>query len=84
MGTSGGSSSHIKLPANSLEYPICPTTRDGCDWSCYDCTASDDLLHCPNAGDFGVTFDDGPSINSVLVLDQLDAFQVKVGLMLLD
>ncbi|CAG8587531.1 14684_t:CDS:2, partial [Ambispora leptoticha] len=32
-----------------------------CAWSCSQCLASDDITFCPNKGDWGLTFDDGPA-----------------------
>ena len=70
----------VKSPLNSLEYPICPGADvglKGCDWSCWNCTRPDDIVTCPTKNDWGLTYDDGPSLNSLLILDALDKLNAK-------
>lgn len=74
---SSGVSPGVKSPPNSVTYPLCPPNRDSCDFSCYNCTRDDDIRICPAARDFGMTFDDGPSNSSILVLDELKRLKVK-------
>lgn len=76
-GISSGITPGVKTPLNSVSYPQCPTSRDSCDFSCYACERPDDVTICPEAKQFGMTFDDGPSNNSILVLDALKQLNVK-------
>lgn len=45
-------------------------TKD-CWWSCNLCTRREDITMCPNKGDWGLTFDDGPTPETVELLDHL-------------
>lgn len=76
-GISAGITPGVKTPLNSVTYPQCPTSRDSCDFSCYQCARPDDITICPESKEFGMTFDDGPSNNSLLVLDALKQLNVK-------
>ena len=76
-GIQPGITAGVKTPLNSITYPLCPASRDSCDFSCYNCTRSEDISFCPIARDFGMTFDDGPSNNSIMVLDTLKQLNAK-------
>ncbi|KAG0365140.1 chitin deacetylase [Mortierella sp. AD032] len=47
-------------------FPKCPPIpeldRTTCWWSCYGCTAPNDIITCPSANTWGLTYDDGPSL----------------------
>ncbi|PKY56797.1 glycoside hydrolase/deacetylase [Rhizophagus irregularis] len=50
-----------------------------CNWSCSNCTKPDsDVILCPTKGDWGITFDDGPTENTTGLLDFLDNTGDKV------
>jgi hypothetical protein len=76
-GISSGVGPTVKMPLDTPDYPTCPTSRDGCDRSCYICDRDDDITICPAAKDFGMSFDDGPSESSLLVLDALKELNVQ-------
>ncbi|CAG8812816.1 17585_t:CDS:2, partial [Racocetra persica] len=46
-------------------------------WTCQKYTASDDIQQCPTVGNWGVTYDDGPSVATPLILDELDQCKLK-------
>lgn len=60
--------------------PACPALAsipaDQCWWTCQTCPA-DDIQDCPNSGDWGITFDDGPSAFTPTVLASLKAANIK-------
>ncbi|KAG0197484.1 chitin deacetylase [Mortierella sp. GBA30] len=41
-----------------------------CHWTCFDC-AADDITACPRANTWGLTFDDGPTESTPVLLDYL-------------
>lgn len=47
-------------------FPKCPPIPDldrtTCWWSCYGCTAPTDIITCLSANQWGLTYDDGPSL----------------------
>ncbi|KAF9579597.1 chitin deacetylase [Lunasporangiospora selenospora] len=49
-------------------FPRCPgeadLDRSACWWSCSGCTAPDDVVTCPSERAWGLTYDDGPSLES--------------------
>ncbi|KAF9308911.1 chitin deacetylase [Podila horticola] len=49
---------------------------DQCWWTCQQCLGTD-YDRCPNAGDWGITFDDGPTPNTVPLLATLKANNIK-------
>jgi hypothetical protein len=53
------------IDAESPHYPKCPPVeeldRTTCWWSCYGCTAPTDIITCPSANQWGLTYDDGPN-----------------------
>ncbi|GJJ68136.1 peptidoglycan-N-acetylglucosamine deacetylase [Entomortierella parvispora] len=46
-------------------FPECPPKEkvdsEACWWSCDGCVAESDIMTCPTQGDWGLTYDDGPS-----------------------
>ncbi|RIA92088.1 Carbohydrate Esterase Family 4 protein [Glomus cerebriforme] len=49
-----------------------------CVWSCTTCTrAESDFTFCPNKGDWALTYDDGPTPNTLTVLNALDTRGIK-------
>jgi len=48
-----------------------------CSWSCNGCLAPDDASTCPNKDDWGITFDDGPTIYTPPLLDYLKSKNIK-------
>lgn len=53
------------LPETSANDPHCL-------WTTTQCLAKDDVYTCPTTGEWGVTFDDGPSEFSPALYDYLD------------
>ncbi|KAG0270539.1 chitin deacetylase, partial [Linnemannia exigua] len=53
------------LAPETPHFPKCPPLaemdRSTCWWSCYGCTAPTDIITCPSANTWGLTYDDGPS-----------------------
>ncbi|GES85586.1 carbohydrate esterase family 4 protein [Rhizophagus clarus] len=69
-----------KLPNAPIRPPgtPCPPTDEFCVWSCTTCTRPDiDFSFCPNKGDWALTYDDGPTNNTLKVLDALNARGLK-------
>ncbi|EXX74799.1 uncharacterized protein OCT59_004825 [Rhizophagus irregularis] len=57
----------------------CPDKNTFCNWSCNGCTKPDsDVILCPTKGDWGITFDDGPTEYTTGLLDFLDNTGDKV------
>lgn len=51
----------------------CPAKDTFCNWSCTGCTRNaSDITKCPTKGDWGITFDDGPTPFTTGLLDFLD------------
>ncbi|KAF9976849.1 chitin deacetylase [Actinomortierella ambigua] len=52
------------LPDNRY-FPACSKddafNQKICHWSCGGCVRDDDILTCPTKGEWGITYDDGPS-----------------------
>ncbi|KAF9586052.1 chitin deacetylase [Lunasporangiospora selenospora] len=44
---------------------------DRCWWTCQKCTAPDDVVTCPKTNTWGLTYDDGPSPESIRLYDDL-------------
>ncbi|KAG0268503.1 chitin deacetylase [Actinomortierella ambigua] len=72
------------IQRNSGDPPECPSTNDPkvCYWTCDDC-AADDVLDCPNKNDWGLTFDDGPTVATPGLLDFLTQHSVKATFFLI-
>ncbi|KAF9974517.1 chitin deacetylase [Actinomortierella ambigua] len=60
-------------PANCTDYVPIPAER--CWWTCQGCPGTD-VEDCPNPGDWGLTFDDGPTPHTAPLL----AFLKQAGL----
>ncbi|KAH9475004.1 Chitin deacetylase [Psilocybe cubensis] len=50
---------------------------DRCWWTCGGCTRPTDIVECPAAMDWGLTYDDGPSLYSSDLLAYLDEVKIK-------
>ncbi|MBW0473060.1 hypothetical protein O181_012775 [Austropuccinia psidii MF-1] len=48
-----------------------------CWWTCGGCTSKEDVTTCPVKNTWGLSYDDGPTENSVRLLDYLDQHQLK-------
>ncbi|KAG0378604.1 chitin deacetylase [Mortierella sp. AD032] len=61
-----------KFPLNKGAPPLCPIPAipDECRWTCDGC-AGDDITACAAPNTWGLTFDDGPSVNTPTLLDFL-------------
>ncbi|RHZ80580.1 hypothetical protein Glove_134g39 [Diversispora epigaea] len=55
----------------------CDVEGNFCSWSCTNCVRQNDVERCPNKGDWGLTFDDGPSDYTNDLVDFLDSQGVK-------
>ncbi|KAF9928646.1 chitin deacetylase [Mortierella antarctica] len=68
----------IKL--NTGNPPTCPALAaipaNACWWTCQQCPA-DDIETCPTPGDWGLTFDDGPTENTPTLLTTLKQHNMK-------
>ncbi|CAG8444011.1 416_t:CDS:2, partial [Scutellospora calospora] len=49
-----------------------------CNWSCTGCTRATDVVKCPNDLDWGLSFDDGPTVFTNTLLDYLESQNVRV------
>jgi hypothetical protein len=50
-----------------------------CSFQCTWCYGQDDIVVCPKAGQWGLTFDDGPSQNTLRLLDYLKQQNIKAS-----
>eukprot|EP00842_Homolaphlyctis_polyrhiza_P005652 jgi/Hompol1/6088/HPOL_004842-RA len=77
-----------KVPAIPPKGPIsavlvnCPTDRNLdvtgiCDWECTGCTRPADIINCPASTQWGLTYDDGPSFGTPIILDYLRQRNLK-------
>ncbi|CAG8626920.1 10172_t:CDS:2 [Paraglomus brasilianum] len=56
----------------------CKKAQAFCNWSCDNCVREEsDFTVCPNSGDWGITYDDGPSPSTPALLDFLDKTNTK-------
>jgi hypothetical protein len=46
-------------------------------WTCQKFTASDDIEACPKFGNWGLTYDDGPSESTLKLLSKLDEHKIN-------
>ncbi|PKC12318.1 glycoside hydrolase/deacetylase, partial [Rhizophagus irregularis] len=46
-------------------------------WTCQKFTAKDDVIFCPNVGEWGLTYDDGPSESTPKLLANLSELNIK-------
>ncbi|RIA88342.1 Carbohydrate Esterase Family 4 protein [Glomus cerebriforme] len=66
-----------KAPLRPAGTPCAPVDTF-CIWSCTTCTRPEsDFTHCPNKGDWALTYDDGPTQNTLKVLDALNTRGIK-------
>lgn len=56
----------------------CASPDLGCTWSCNGCMAPDDVKTCPDKNTLALSFDDGPSPSTPVLLDLLDKKNIKV------
>ncbi|RUP43656.1 hypothetical protein BC936DRAFT_136898 [Jimgerdemannia flammicorona] len=65
--------------------PVNPTPGQNtyCSWTFTQCIRPDDITFCPTKGDWGLTYDDGPSQFSPKLYDFLDTLNQKVTLYLI-
>lgn len=67
-----------KAPVRKAPSQPCDAADDPfCYWSCTLCLRADDIKTCPNAKDWGITYDDGPSPFTPAVLDHHKAKGTK-------
>lgn len=72
-----------KVPNLSATTGECASSPDAaadtsrCWWTCGGCTRETDISVCPNKLDWGVSFDDGPSPYTPLLLDYLNTNNIK-------
>jgi hypothetical protein len=69
-----------KLPKAPIRPPSTPCVAGNdefCVWSCTTCTRPDDFDFCPKKGDWALTYDDGPTNNTLRVLKALNARGLK-------
>ncbi|KAG0291851.1 chitin deacetylase [Dissophora globulifera] len=62
------------IPLHTGDPPVCPNPPivDECYWTCDGCSA-DDITACGRPNTWGLTFDDGPSTDTPVLLDYLKA-----------
>ncbi|KAG0370972.1 hypothetical protein BC939DRAFT_410995 [Gamsiella multidivaricata] len=67
-----------KIPIAKAEIPNCPECpkkkdihKDACWWTCGGCVAKDDIEVCPREKAWGLTYDDGPSVDTPRLLKKL-------------
>jgi hypothetical protein len=66
-----------KAPIRPAGSP-CPPTDQFCVWSCTTCTRPEsDFVNCPKKGEWALTYDDGPTVNTLKVLDALNSRGLK-------
>lgn len=60
-------------PVRAVGAP-CPPTDEFCVWSCTTCTRPEsDVVSCPKKNEWALTYDDGPTTNSLKVLENLNS-----------
>ncbi|KAL2916888.1 chitin deacetylase [Polyrhizophydium stewartii] len=67
----------VKNPPNSIEEPPCPLTKVTCDWGCFNCTKTVDALACPDHNTWALSYDDGPSVYTLPLLEALNKIGAK-------
>jgi len=69
-----------KLPKApvSAKFGDCPNPDTFCSWTCTRCLKPEDISFCPKVKDWAFTFDDGPTNNTIKLLDFLDTKNMKV------
>ncbi|CAG8770180.1 13983_t:CDS:2, partial [Cetraspora pellucida] len=71
--SNGGVVNHLQPTCNSSTQ-LDPNQGS---WTCQKYTAPDDIQQCPTVGNWGVTYDDGPSQSTPQLLDALDESNLK-------
>jgi hypothetical protein len=71
----------VKLENGSPVNPT-PGSDPYCDWTFGGCTRADDIYECKK-GDWGITYDDGPTAFSPKLYDYLDSINQKATLFLI-
>ncbi|KAG2178850.1 hypothetical protein INT43_001696 [Umbelopsis isabellina] len=71
----------VKLENGSPVNPT-PGSDPYCDWTFGGCTRADDIYECKK-GDWGITYDDGPTTFSPKLYDYLDSINQKATLFLI-
>jgi len=71
-----------KVPSYNQTTGVCSTSpgaiSDGrCWWTCGGCTRATDIVSCPDKLTWGTSYDDGPSPYTPLLLDYLNANNLK-------
>ncbi|CAG8553748.1 5524_t:CDS:2 [Gigaspora rosea] len=65
--------------ASDVSSGKCSDNDEYCTWGCKNCIRNQtDVITCPNAGDWALTLDDGPSPYTPAILDFLEAQNIKV------
>ncbi|KAL1919065.1 uncharacterized protein VTP21DRAFT_2446 [Calcarisporiella thermophila] len=57
--------------ANSVVDP------NACWWTCQKCTRPEDIVYCPKTSQWGLTYDDGPTVHTPQLLDYLKQNNIK-------
>ncbi|CAG8455202.1 13373_t:CDS:1 [Ambispora gerdemannii] len=69
---------NISPRKNFQDCPPKGAADPNCVWSCSQCQSKDDVYFCPNQGDWGLTFDDGPASSQTgKLLTLLDSAKLK-------
>ncbi|CAG8538730.1 5722_t:CDS:2, partial [Dentiscutata heterogama] len=63
---------------SNIANGTCPTTDPYCYNPCSKCTRPDDIFYCPTVNDWGLTFDDGPTNDTIAILDLLKSYNLKI------
>ncbi|WVN87924.1 uncharacterized protein L203_103121 [Cryptococcus depauperatus CBS 7841] len=71
-----------KIPTYNVTSGACATSpeaiHDGrCWWTCGGCTRATDIVQCPDKNTWGLSYDDGPSPFTPLLIDYLNQNKVK-------
>ncbi|CAG8562198.1 8705_t:CDS:2, partial [Paraglomus occultum] len=70
-------SSVPNAPVQTKAAGDCSQTSTYCNWSCNHCQRPNDVIICPAQKDWGLTYDDGPSIYTPALLDYLKLNNIK-------
>ena len=67
----------VPNPSEAQCGPPTVVTPDQGSWTCQKFTAEDDIQSCPDVGTWGLTYDDGPSNFTSMLLSKLDEHNLK-------
>jgi peptidoglycan/xylan/chitin deacetylase (PgdA/CDA1 family) len=67
----------VATPSESVGPVICTGLDSTCSWGCGGCTRPSDMITCQSQQHWAVTYDDGPSEFTDVVLDNLEQSQSK-------